>query len=101
MTGKTGYTALAIASRIGPNDRFKSARSFTNYLGLTPTCNSSGNREQLGYISKEGSLIVRFLLGQQVLHVLKRDPALQAWYQRVKKRRGAKIARVAVMRQSD
>jgi len=98
MTGKTGYTALAIASRVGPIERFKSARSFTNYLGLTPTCNSSGNREQLGHISKEGSPIVRFLLGQQVLHVLKRDPSLKAWYQRVKKRRGAKIARVAVMR---
>jgi transposase len=98
MTGKTGYTALAIASRVGPIDRFKSARSFTNYLGLTPTCNSSGNREQLGHISKEGSPIVRFLLGQQVLHMLKRDPSLKAWYQRVKKRRGAKIARVAVMR---
>jgi hypothetical protein len=33
-----------------------------------------------------------------VLHVLRRDAPMRAWYLRIKKRRGAKIARVAVMR---
>ena len=33
-----------------------------------------------------------------VLHVLRRDPAMKAWHGRIKKRRGSKIARVAVMR---
>jgi hypothetical protein len=37
-------------------------------------------------------------LGQLVLHVLRRDPAMRAWYGRIKRRRGSKIARVAVMR---
>lgn len=41
---------------------------------------------------------MRFLLGQAVLHVLRRDPVMRAWYQGVKRRRGSKIARVAVMR---
>ena len=44
--------------------------------------------------------MVRFLLGQVVLHVLRRDPTVRAWYQRIKRRRGAKIARVAVMRRT-
>lgn len=98
MTGRAGYSALAIASRIGPIERFKSARSLTNYWGITPTCHSSGNTDRLGHISKEGSPLVRFLLGQLVLHMLNRDTALKAWYENVKKRRGVKIARVAVMR---
>jgi hypothetical protein len=38
------------------------------------------------------------LLGQVVLHVLRRDAKLRTWYKGIKKRRGAKIARVAVMR---
>jgi hypothetical protein len=32
------------------------------------------------------------------LHVLRRDAAMRSWYGRLKKRRGSKIARVAVMR---
>ena len=37
-------------------------------------------------------------LGQAILHVLRRDRAMKAWYLRIKKRRGAKIAKVAAMR---
>ena len=33
-----------------------------------------------------------------MLHVLKHDGRMRSWYQRIKRRRGAKIARVAVMR---
>lgn len=98
MTGRASYTALAIASRIGPIERFPNARSLTNFWGLTPTCHISGESSRLGHISKEGSAIVRFLLGQLVLHMLRRDRGLQEWYLNVKKRRGAKIARVGVMR---
>lgn len=42
--------------------------------------------------------MARFILGQLVMHVLRRDPWMKAWYGRIKRRRGAKIARVAVMR---
>lgn len=97
--GATGYTALALASRIGDIDRFPTPRSLANYWGLTPSCRNSGEAtKRLGSITKEGSTLARFLLGQVVLHVLRRDARMRAWYQRIKKRRGSKIARVAVMR---
>jgi transposase len=96
--GVNSYMGLAIACRIGPIDRFPRARSLANFFGLTPGSRSSGETERLGSITKEGSRIVRFLLGQLVLHVLRRDARMRTWYQRIKKRRGAKIARVAVMR---
>jgi len=54
--------------------------------------------ERLGSITKEGSAVARFILGQLVLHVLKKDGWLRVWYRQVKHRRGSKIARVAVMR---
>jgi len=41
---------------------------------------------------------VRFLLGQLAAHVLRKDAKLRAWYRQIKRRRGSKIARVAVMR---
>jgi len=37
-------------------------------------------------------------LGQAVLHVLRKDSVLREWYKGIKRRRGSKIARVAVMR---
>lgn len=99
IPGCAAYSSLAIAARIGDVRRFPSPRSLANYFGLTPTSRNSGEaRQRLGSISKAGSPIVRFLLGQLVLHVLKRDAKMKAWYQRIKQRRGSKIARVAVMR---
>ena len=54
----------------------------------------------MGSITKMGSRIVRFLLGQVIVHLQRRDGAVRAWYQRIKRRRGANIARVALMRRT-
>jgi len=97
--GVSHYSGLALASRIGPIGRFPRPRSLANYFGLTPGCRNSGNsQDRLGSITKEGSKIARFILGQLVLHFLKKDPKMRSWYRRIKTRRGSKIARVAVMR---
>lgn len=99
MFGAGAYSSLALASRIGPIERFPRPDSLANYWGLTPGCRNSGDAtDRLGSITKQGSAIARFLLGQMVLHVLRRDGQMKAWYARIKKRRGSKIARVAVMR---
>jgi transposase len=99
LPGAGAYGSLALAARIGSIDRFPHARSLPNYWGLTPRSNNSGDAtRRLGSITKEGSAIARFILAQIVVHVLRRDAKLKEWYRRIKKRRGAKIARVAVMR---
>jgi len=99
MPGAGAYGSLALASRIGEIQRFPRPESLANYWGLTPSCRNSGDATQrLGSITKQGSAMARFLLGQMVTHVLRRDPYMKSWYQRIKKRRGSKIARVAVMR---
>jgi len=93
------YSAVAIASRIGDIERFKSPDSLANYFGLTPGCNNSGDAtKRLGSITKRGSKMVRYLLNQAVVSVLRFDGAMRLWFKRIKKRRGSKIARVAVMR---
>ena len=98
IVGVSCYMALAIASRIGDIRRFAHGRSLANFFGLTPGSRSSGEKERLGSITKQGSRIVRFMLGQLVVHVLRKDSKLRTWYRAIKKRRGANIARVAVMR---
>jgi transposase len=97
--GVSFYSGLGLASRIGPIERFPRPRSLANYFGLTPSSRNSGEaKDRLGSITKEGSRFARFLLGQLVLHFLKKDPKMRDWYRRIKLRRGSKIARVAVMR---
>jgi len=99
LPGASAYTSLGLASRIGPIGRFPQPRSLANYWGLTPGCRNSGEAQQrLGSITKQGSAMARFLLGQLVLHVLRKDASMRQWYKRIKQRRGSKIARVAVMR---
>jgi transposase len=99
IPGAGAYGSLALAARIGSIERFPHARSLANYFGLAPGCRNSGDATQrLGSITKQGSGLARFLLAQMVLHVLRRDPRMKQWFGRIKKRRGAKIARVAVMR---
>ena len=99
VPGMGHYSAVAISSRIGNIERFKHADSLANYFGLTPGCRNSGEATQrLGSITKQGSKMVRYLLGQAVVKVLRFDGVMRGWFKRIKKRRGSKIARVAVMR---
>jgi transposase len=99
MPGVSHFTATALACRVGRVERFPRAHSLANYWGLTPGCRNSGeNNQRLGSITKAGSAMARWLLGQVTHKVLRRDARLREWFKRIKRRRGATIARVAVMR---
>src|SRR4029077_6536402 len=98
MPGAAAYSALGLACRIGDIRRFKHPRSLATYWGLTPGPRNSGETDRMGSITKRGSALARFLLGQLVLHVLRKDSWMRTWFRNIKRRRGSKIARVAVMR---
>jgi transposase len=99
MPGVGAFGSLALACRLNDFARFRGPKSVPNYWGLTPACSNSGETGQrLGSITKQGSALARFILGQVVVHVLRKDARLRTWYKGVRRRRGAKIARVAVMR---
>jgi len=99
MPGVSYFTAVALACRVGRVERFPRAASLANYWGLTPGCRNSGESNQrLGSITKAGSSMARWLLAEVTIKVLRRDARLREWFKRLKRRRGASIARVAVMR---
>jgi transposase len=99
LPGAGAFTSLGLACRVGDVTRFARPQSLANYWGLVPACRNSGDATQrIGSITKQGSPLARFILGQLVLHVLRRDGQMRRWYNQLKRRRGAKIARVAVMR---
>ena len=97
-TGFGLFSAVAISSRIAGIERFKRPRSLANYFGLTPGCRNSGEKEKLGHITKAGSSMARWVLGQASKHILRTDPAMRAWFKKIKRKKGGGVARVAVMR---
>ncbi len=99
MPGVGRFTAMALACRVGRVERIPRGHSLANYWGLTPGCRNSGeNNQRLGSITKAGSSMARWLLAQVAYQALRKDARLREWFKRIKRRRGASIARVAVMR---
>jgi transposase len=58
--GVGAVTALAVVRTLGPAERFASGKQVASYFGLIPSEHSSGGRQQLGRISKQGSSFLRF-----------------------------------------
>jgi transposase len=55
-------TALAFELVIGTAERFHGGKQVASYVGLVPSEESSGDRRRLGHISKQGNVLLRFLL---------------------------------------
>src|SRR5271157_5032317 len=91
-------TALAFVLTVGPVERFRNSRKLVSYLGLNPSEASSGGRQRLGHISKQGNEMLRWLLVEAGHTAAQFDPKLGRQYQRLKFRRGGKVAKVAIAR---
>ena len=91
-------TSLAFVLILGPVERFERSRQVVSYLGLNPQEHSSGGKQRLGAISKQGNPMMRSLLVEAGHTAARFDPALKRMYQRLKFRRGAAVAKVAVAR---
>jgi transposase len=91
-------TSLAFVLIIGPVERFDRSKQVVSYLGLNPQEHSSGGRQRLGSISKQGNPMMRSLLVEAGHTAARLDPQLQRTYQRLKFRRGAAVAKVAIAR---
>lgn len=93
------YTAMLIIAEIGEVKRFPTAKHLCQWAGLTPTVRSSDGKARLGHISRQGSTILRWALCEAAQHIPTGGGPLRAQYERIAKRRGSKIAKVAVARQ--
>jgi len=90
--------SLAFVLTLGPVERFPNSRKLVSYLGLNPSEHSSGGRQRLGAISKQGNTMLRWLLVEAAQTAAWRDPELRRAYQRLKFRRASGVAKVAIAR---
>ncbi len=97
--GVGAVTALAFVLTLGPVERFANSRKVVSYLGLNPSEHSTGGHQRLGHISQQGNEMLRWLLVEAGQSAAQFDPELRRKYLRLKFRRGANIAKVAIARQ--
>jgi transposase len=91
-------TSLAFVLTLGPVERFERSQQVVSYLGLNPREHSSGGRQRLGAISKQGNPMMRSLLVEAGHTAARLDSQLRQDYQRLKLRRGNGVAKVAIAR---
>lgn len=99
IPGVGPYTAMLVIAEVGEINRFPTARHLCAWAGLTPTVRSSDGRARLGHISHQGSHILRWALTEAAQKIPTGGGPLRARYERIAKRRGSRIAKVAVARQ--
>jgi len=92
------YSALLIVAEIGEAERFRTAKQVGAYTGLTSRVHQSGGHCYQGSITRQGSPWLRWVLVQAAMKAVHKDTALKNFYSRIRKRSGAKIARVAAAR---
>ncbi len=93
-------TASAIAASVPDPSFFRSGREFAAWLGLVPRQNSSGGKERLGRISKQGNRYIRRLLVLGATSVLRSARANSApgadWVNALLERRPPRLVTVAM-----
>ena len=98
QAGVGPVTSLAFALMVGPVERFGNSRRLVSYVGLNPREESSGGKQRMGAISKQGNSMVRWLLLQAAQTASRYDEDLRRDYRRLVSRRGRAVAKVAIAR---
>src|SRR6202158_505952 len=91
-------TALATDVFLGDPERFADSKALASYVGMIPREYSSGGRQRLGGLTKQGNPLLRFLWGEAGAHAVRRDPELRRFYRRKLVQKGLGKASVAVAR---
>jgi transposase len=99
IPGVGAGVAVTLMAAIGEISRFSSPRQLVAYLGLDPKVRQSGDEPaRHGRISKRGNAQARSVLVEAAWVAMRQPGPLHAFGERIRVRRGAQIAAVAVAR---
>jgi transposase len=91
-------TALAYVLTMGDVTRFPRGKQVASYLGLIPREHSSGGRQHLGAISKQGNRMLRMLLVEAATTTVRLDPEFKKEYLHRCHQKPKAVAKVAAAR---
>lgn len=91
--------ASVIAATVPDPGHFRSGREFAAWLGLVPRQNSSGGKERLGRISRQGNRYIRRLLvigATAVIRYARNKAGGAEWLRALLERKPARLVSVAL-----
>jgi len=90
----------ALATEVFPGDpsRFATGKQVASYIGMIPCEHSSGQRQRLGKMTKQGNSLLRYLWTEAAMHAVQKDPELKRFYRRKLISKGMGKARIAAAR---
>jgi len=96
--GVGAVTALATDVFLGDPNRFATGNQVASYIGMIPCEHSSGKRQRLGKLTKQGNSLLRYLWTEATMHAVGKDPELKRFYRRKLVQKGMGKARIAAAR---
>jgi len=90
--------ATALVAEVGDWKAFSSGRNLAAWIGLVPKQHSTGGKERLGSITKQGNRYLRWLLvvgAMAVIRYARQHGTKWLWLARLMERRPPKVAAVA------
>jgi transposase len=99
IPGVGPIVATALVAEVGDWTAFASGRSLAAWIGLVPRQHSTGGKDRLGGISKQGNRHLRWLLvagAMAVIRYARRHGTKRPWLVRLMGRRPTKVAAVAL-----
>jgi transposase len=99
IPGVGPIVATALVAEVGDWKAFASGRSLAAWIGLVPRQHSTGGKERLGGISKQGNRYLRWLLvagAMAVIRYARQHGTKRLWLARIMERRPIKVAAVAL-----
>jgi transposase len=91
-------TSLAYVLTMGDVSRFPRGKQVASYLGLIPREHSSGGRQKLGAITKQGNRMLRMLLVEAAQIAVRCDPGFRKQYLHRCHQKPKAVAKVAAAR---
>ena len=91
--------ATALVAEVGDWKAFASGRNLAAWIGLVPKQHSTGGKDRLGGISKQGNRYLRWLLvtgAMAVIRYARQHGTKRLWLARIMERRPIRVAAVAL-----
>jgi transposase len=91
--------ATALVAEVGDWKAFSSGRNLAAWIGLVPKQHSTGGKDRLGGISKQGNRYLRWLLvtgAMAVIRYARQHGTKRLWLARIMERRPIRVAAVAL-----
>jgi transposase len=99
IPGVGPIVATALVAEVGDWKAFSSGRNLAAWIGLVPKQHSTGGKERLGGITKQGNRYLRWLLvagAMAVIRYARQHGTKRLWLAHIMERRPIKVAAVAL-----